>query len=272
MTKPRKDIIRDKKRVLSWGLGRQSTALAVMSVNGDIPPYDLIIFADTGWELKTSYEIFDVYTKYLEERGATVARVGIDNVFNDGKDSGYVNIPLYQSPTGAPLQRQCTNLYKIEPVRRYIRNWLGHKSPRGGRIPKGLVSLSLGIAYDEYKRMRDSDSAFIVNEFPLVDMKITTPECLKYLEDKDLPLPPKSACICCPFSNKARFLQIKNEFPEDWEKLVEFDNRIRQPTERMVKRGFTGELFLTNELVPITDIKLIKDQDSEVCETGYCFV
>jgi len=272
MTKPRKDIIRDNKRVLSWGLGRQSTALAAMSVNGDIPPYDLILFADTGWELPTSYKIFDIYSEYLRERGATVEKVGIDNVFNDGKESGYVNIPLYQFPTGAPLQRQCTKLYKIEPVRKYIRSWLGHKSPRGGRIPAGLVKLSLGIAYDEYKRMRDSYTAFIVNEFPLVDMKITTTQCLDYLDKKGLPLPPKSACICCPFSNKARFFQIKNEFSEDWEKLVEFDRRIRQPTERMAKRGFTGELYLNRELVPITDIKIIKDQDSEVCDTGYCFV
>lgn len=272
MTKPRKDIIRSEKRVLSWGLGRQSTVLAVMSVEGDIPPYDLILFADTGWELKTSYQMFDFYSKFLGEKGATVAKVGIDNVFNDGKESGYVNIPLYQSPTGAPLKRQCTGIYKIEPVRKYIRNWLGHKSVRGGRIPAGLVKLSLGIAYDEYRRMRDSDTAFIVNEFPLVDMKITTEQGLKYLRDKRLPEPPKSACICCPFSNKARFLQIKNEFPEDWEKLVEFDKRIRQPTQRMVDRGFTGELFLTQEMVPITDIKLIKNQDSEICDTGYCFV
>jgi 3'-phosphoadenosine 5'-phosphosulfate sulfotransferase (PAPS reductase)/FAD synthetase len=59
MTKPRNDIIRENKRILSWGLGVQSTCLAVMSILGDIPPFDFIISSDTGWELPETYAVRD---------------------------------------------------------------------------------------------------------------------------------------------------------------------------------------------------------------------
>lgn len=71
MTKPRKDIIRHDIRVLSWGLGVQSTALAVMSVNGDVEPFDLIVTSDTGWELPNTYQARDFYLEYLSDRGLT---------------------------------------------------------------------------------------------------------------------------------------------------------------------------------------------------------
>ena len=48
--------------VLSLGAGVQSSAMAVMSARGDLPPVDCAIFADTGYEPKGIY----TYLNYLK--------------------------------------------------------------------------------------------------------------------------------------------------------------------------------------------------------------
>ena len=42
--------------VLSLGAGVQSSTLLLMSLNGDMPPLDYVIFADTGWEPRAVYD------------------------------------------------------------------------------------------------------------------------------------------------------------------------------------------------------------------------
>ena len=57
-------IDKNRKRqmvVLSLGAGVQSSAMAVMSAKGDLPPVDCAIFADTGYEPKGIY----TYLNYL---------------------------------------------------------------------------------------------------------------------------------------------------------------------------------------------------------------
>jgi hypothetical protein len=46
-------------RVLSFGAGRQTVALARMSLDGELPPLDHMIFADTGAELPGTYAASD---------------------------------------------------------------------------------------------------------------------------------------------------------------------------------------------------------------------
>ena len=61
--------------VLSLGAGVQSSAMAVMSAKGDLPPVDCAIFADTGYEPKGIYLYLDYlksilpYPIYLVSKG-----------------------------------------------------------------------------------------------------------------------------------------------------------------------------------------------------------
>jgi len=272
MTKPRKDIIREGKRVLSWGLGVQSTCLAVMSVLGDIPPFDFIISSDTGWELPETYLVKDYYVKFLTEHGANVELVSGGNIYLDELEK--ISMPMHCFPTGGLLRRQCTNQYKIEPIRKFIRNYLGHKHARGGRIPKDLIKMNLGISYDEFTRMKDSDVDFITNEYPLVDMRITRDVCIEYFVKNNLPVPNKSACVCCPYSSVSRFMHIKRDVPEEWNKLVEFDKKIRIPPQKMLDRtDRVSELYLTHNLKPIEEVdSFVKSDVTDICESGYCFI
>jgi len=274
MTKPRKDIIREPKRVLSLGMGVQSTTLAVMSALGEIPEFDIILFSDPGWESPITYKIRDFYFEWLGSRvKSTIQTVGNGNIYEDEVNKHSLYIPARYGSKSIPLRRQCTNEYKIDPINKWLRAYLGHTHPRGGRIPVGVIKMSLGISFDEFYRMKASRLAWIENSYPLVDMKITRQGCVDFLIKNSLPVPPKSACVCCPYSPVSRFLYFKEAFPEEWKKLVEFDNRIRKPTNQMVSRGFTEDLYLTGKGIPVEELKTASTEvEDETCETGYCFV
>ena len=59
-------------KALSWGVGVQSTTLAVMSALGDLGPLDVVITSDTGWERSATYESRNFYSEWLRDRGVRV--------------------------------------------------------------------------------------------------------------------------------------------------------------------------------------------------------
>jgi 3'-phosphoadenosine 5'-phosphosulfate sulfotransferase (PAPS reductase)/FAD synthetase len=127
-------------RILSLGGGVQSATLYLMAHEGELPPFDHVIFADTQSEPLYVYE----YLEYLLGLGGTpITRVTAGNLGEDflsmlrGEKRG-ASPPLFvrndDGPTpdkGGMLWRQCTKEYKIEPINRYIKQTiLG--IPRGG--------------------------------------------------------------------------------------------------------------------------------------------
>ena len=215
-------------RVLSLGAGVQSTGLALMSEKGELPPVDALIFADTQWEPEGVYEHLD----WLETQlSAPVYRVSIGNIRDDHIRSitEGTNIrgimPLF---TGDGFgRRQCTNAYKIEPVKRQIRTLLGLK--KGQRVPKGTtVDQWIGISTDEAGRMKPSSDKWINNTWPLIDAGMSRRNCLSWFEDN---FPgrtlEKSACIACPFHNDAMWRDIKINDPASFAEACAFDDQIR---------------------------------------------
>ncbi len=49
--------------VLSLGAGVQSSTMAIMAANGELPKPDCAIFADTGYEPKIRNEILRIFKK-----------------------------------------------------------------------------------------------------------------------------------------------------------------------------------------------------------------
>ena len=270
------------KRILSWGMGTQSTALAVMSALGDfsLPKLDYVIAADTGWERKATYEIQRFYRPWLEERDIQVEIVSIGNIRKLAKAvNGHM--PFF-SQDGGPLRRQCTREYKIRPIRRLIRELLGYPADRPPHPPIGAVEQWLGISLDEYERMKSSDVQFIIRH-PLVQLGLTRGDCIRYLEEKRLPVPVKSACIGCPYRSPNEWLEIQQEAPEEFRQAVEFDETIRHhPLMCDISKG--EALYLWNGLRPIAEVdwktqaeKKRKESGKQMplfipCDGGYCHV
>jgi hypothetical protein len=257
-------------RVISLGWGCQSFALCAMSALGLLPRVDAAIHADTTHERAQTYDFARRWTPWLEERGVRVATVrsGRAGVIENWTGTGLM-IPAFTryengDPSGT-LGRQCTRDWKISPIRRWL------QANRGGKP----VELWLGITLDEVTRMKPSDVQYIANAYPFVEMldrPWTRGMVVRWLLDNGLEVPVKSACVFCPFHDRATWREIKLGGDGDWREALEADGSIRR-----VRDGYL--CYLTPERKPLEDCDFSNEEDhgqlslwdDAECE-GMCFL
>ena len=87
-------------RVLNLGAGVQSTAIFLMILDGELPPVDFAIFADTGDEPRSVYD----HLQYLKSLGGMeiieVSQGNLGDNLVDGVNSTgqrHISIPSYLS-------------------------------------------------------------------------------------------------------------------------------------------------------------------------------
>lgn len=215
-------------RVLSLGAGVQSTTIALMAAKGEITPMpDCAIFADTGWEPKKVYEHLERLMTALPFPTHIVQAGNIRKSITAGKNTTggrYAAIPWFTEKSGMGL-RQCTQEYKIVPIRRKQRELLGYK-PRQ-RIPPNSVEVWIGISTDEMVRMKDASSKWQVNRWPLIEKGMTRHDCKRWLAAHGWDAP-KSSCLGCPFHNDAAWRELKNGDPKEWADIVKADAELRE--------------------------------------------
>ena len=125
----------------------------------------------------------------------------------------------------------------------------------------------LGISIDEIQRMKTSLLYNITYEYPLIDRRITRGECIKFLEERSFHNIKKSSCTFCPYHSNRQWKEIKQNYPEEWKKIIKVDEAIRNSS----KRGSKDKLYLHRSLKPIKDAYLQEDQEELfMCEEGYC--
>lgn len=255
-----------KLRILSLGAGVQSTTLALMAARRDLGPMpDAAIFADTGWEPAAVYRHLDWLETQLPY---PLYRVSAGNLRDDlinrgsGRAGRFVTVPFFlKHPNGKPGigRRQCTSHYKVEPIRKKVRELLG-AGPRS-RIPAGSVEKWIGISLDEIIRATPSKVQFETNRHPLLEQRMTRRDCLRWLEERQYPIPPKSACIGCPFHSNAMWRDIRDNDPEAWRDAVEVDRAIRKPIDRPGIEAMRGEQFMHAQRVPLDQVDLTTLED-----------
>lgn len=239
-------------RVLSLGAGVQSSTLALMIARGELPPVDCAIFSDTGWEPKAVYE----WLNWLETQlPFPIHRVSLGNLRSDmmeamaGKRKRVAAVPWFQlSPKGKEGmgRRQCTAEYKLRPLQRKVVELMDGKRPKGG------CEMLIGISMDEVWRMKPSRVQYIVNKFPLIEKQITRQQCLRWMEERQYPKPPKSSCIGCPFYSDAQWRALT---PEEFADAVEVDRAIRhQP-------GMRAQQFMHKSLKPLDQVDFSTDEE-----------
>ena len=216
-------------RVLSLGAGVQSTTLLLMMLHDEIPRADHVIFADTGWEPKKVYEHLENLKVLMEKAKMPFHMVAKGNIRQDflAESKRYASMPLHMTGEDGKkgmVRRQCTAEYKLGPLMKKQRELAGLKS--GQRCKEHRITTVIGISLDESQRMRDPMFSWIVNDYPLIDKRITRQDCLDWCADKGYALPPRSACIGCPFKNADEWRALK-EVPDEWADAVEFDEALR---------------------------------------------
>lgn len=239
-------------RVLSLGAGVQSSTLLLKMIEEEIQPADVCIFADTGNEPKEVYEYLDYLIKFTNNK-IPIYQIMKSNIVEDslaeaeiGTNKGFLTMPVYaQNEEGKKSmgRRQCTNDYKIQPLHRKIRELMGLKNLRGKS-----VEIVMGISFDEQQRAKTPKNQWQVHCYPFIPSEITRQDCLNYYDSKEVTRPPRSACIVCPYHSNAEWLDMKNNYPDDFKFAVEFDEKIRNKG----KDGYKNYLHRT--MIPLKDI------------------
>lgn len=218
-------------QVLSLGAGTQSTALLLLSLEGELPPLDGVYFADTQWEPAAVYAHLDRLAEYAHDRGVNITRLqtkSIRDVAKFGTGSA-LDMPFYvigkDGRTGM-VRHQCSAQLKARPIRTAIRELCReHFDAKTRRRPS--VDHWFGISYDEVHRMRDSGVAYITNTYPLVDMRWTRQDCIAYLKERGWDVP-RSACIGCPFRGESYWRELKRARPGEFAQAVDLEERVQR--------------------------------------------
>ncbi|WP_082310145.1 hypothetical protein [Nonomuraea sp. SBT364] len=262
-------------RVLSLGAGVQSTTLLMLAAAGRLPKVDVAIFADTGWEPRSVYEHLDRLEREVA-RPANIPIVRVQATSNAQRITGdlrndsltpgaFVRLPVFvrnrHGSGAAMVRRQCTEEYKVAPIKAAIRERLGYPHPR--RVPADVYAEQwVGISRDEFHRAKDARVRYLRNAFPLLDLPgsadnvtgWTRGDCLRYLRRAGWGSTPKSACIGCPFHGNRQWRELRDDHPEEWADAVEFDRALRA----MPLRGIKEKPYLHRSLLPLDQAPIDK--------------
>ena len=256
------------RRFLSLGLGVQSTAIYFMASMGQLPRMEAAIFADLGKEKKGTID----YLEYVQEwqqnnNGIPITVIRTKNLYEDllnytnSTGQRFSSIPAYtRNDDGSigMLRRQCTNEYKIAQVDRAIRNHLGVKTLLGQDI-----EVWKGISLDEIDRTSIPQELWKTHVYPycgiavknsghdwLTDFpRMRRSDIVQWYIEMGLPIPPKSACVFCPYQSEAAWYQMKTDTPENFEAACKVDEAIRNSS----KKGNKQPIFLHESLTPLRD-------------------
>lgn len=240
-------------RILSLGAGVQSTTLALMVAKGELPPLDGAIFSDTQWEPKAVYQHLAWLKPLLPFPVYDVSKGNIvEGIRNRRNTTGgrYAAIPWFTvNPDGSKGmgRRQCTSEYKLTPIMWKLRELLG--VDRRGRIKAGTVEQWIGISTDEAARMKDARQQWIVNRWPLVEIGMSRADCLAWMERYGYPVPPKSACLGCPFHSQKTWETMRDEQPEEFAEACEIDAVLRTGD----ARGLRGVEYMHPLMIPLRE-------------------
>lgn len=237
-------------RVLSLGAGVQSTVMALMAEKGLIGPMpDCAIFADTGWEPKGVYTHLD----WLETQlSFPVYRVSIGNIRDDTSNGinstgqRFASMPFYMKGGEAMGRRQCTNEYKIMPIRQKTRELVGLGYRKRAKLQ--VVEQWIGISTDEVTRVKDSKDKWIHNRWPLLEMDMSRLDCIAWF-DEHYPgrTLAKSSCIGCPYHSNTEWRDLT---PEDFEDACKFDEEIRNYSK------MDNPQYLHRDCIPLREVDL----------------
>lgn len=258
-------------RILSLGAGVQSSTVALMAHAGELPRIDHAIFADTQSEPAAVYRHLEYLIGVLNFPVHVVTAGSLRQEILDasaGRPRAWGRPPLFvvnADGSEGMTRRQCTSDYKIAVIQRKVRELAGIAVR--GRGPRAVVVEQLmGISFDEAHRMRDPDFRWLVYGYPLVDARIRRADCLRWLEARAFPRPPKSACTFCPYHSDSMWREMKATDPASFADAVAVDDALRATPGG--HRQMRGALFIHRQRIPLRLVDFSRGGQGELFREG----
>lgn len=247
--------------VLSYGGGRQTVALCVLIARGVLSKPDRIVMADTGRENPMTWAYLAAHVKPMLAPLGLAVEVAPHSLATVDlyAHNGDLLLPAF-TETGK-LSGYCSGEWKREVLARYLRS----QEIRSGEK-------WIGFALDERRRVTrmaasERDTRWIAR-FPLVELMLTSGDCLALIRSHGLPEPHRSSCWMCPHKGNTEWRVIRDEHPAEWEAACQLDDEIRENDDR-------GGVWLHKSRVPLREADLSEPETPEMmrqCGLGMCFV
>ena len=256
-----KTTLEPDHRILSFGGGKQSTIMLLMAAEEAFgTPPDIALFSDTRWEPKHVYRHIE-WMKTISSIPIATLSSGRDlraesaGEREQGESLPVLRLPLYvigeDGSRGMLQHRQCTDIFKIRPIERFVRTTLYGLRPRQRMPASASVEMWLGITTDEVQRLRDNHRPWARKRYPLIEAGMSRANCDKWFAER---YPgralPRSACSGCPFRSDSEWLALKNESPCDFTEAARVDREIRRTAK---ERGLRGTPFLHQRRMPVEE-------------------
>ena len=255
-------------KILSFGAGMQSTALALMACenakNPDtpwplVPIYDAVIFCDLGREPPWVKDQMEFTRRACELAG--IKFVVLDSpLYSDFMrnfgERRTISIPWWtirDDGHKSKMPRNCTIDYKVELISKYVR-WelLGYK--KGQRLrddDRKAHEMHMGFSAEESRRCKENPNPMFINKFPLVEMGLTRADNYAYIKDVWGLETKASACTFCPFHRNQFFAYLKEKEPEEYGRLLKVDELLR---DKNPKPPMDSDLFISRSRKRIADL------------------
>ena len=210
--------------VWSCGAGVDSTAIAVLIINGTLPKPDIAVMMDSGYEIQATYD--HVYGRLVP----ALAAVGVDLEVIQAKDwtdeigavdpsCGVVRIPAFLDRGGRPrkMRTMCNSPWKVRPFLRMLAD-------------RGVLRFEnwVGIAADEAHRVRESPRKSMTLRYPLIELELSRRDCLEVIRKHGWPRPPRTSCLFCPQQSDAEWRELHDEYPNEWHRAIVFERELRE--------------------------------------------
>lgn len=234
--------------MLSYGIGQDSwTILAKLALDREFrqryaPGRLIVVASDTGNEHPDTYAHNECSKRFCESHGIEYVHITREMGFHS---HGWQTLQFYfrekSNIASKAYPKTCTDNLKIKPIYKFLENYIervfGFKAGRKKGIKEfaeanGKIRVLIGIAKGEEGRVGKSDphpwmAKSLEKVYPLIDIGYGRAECQQWLKENQLPVPPPSNCIFCPFKSMIEVLWTSRFLPGQFAEWVELEqNKI----------------------------------------------
>lgn len=246
------------------GAGQESTAILFLLANDQIF-YEryitgklLVIMSDTGDEHQATYQHVQYLVRFCNKHGFEFHFITSKMGFHPATWPGLVEWMMkYNGIMSVAYPKSCTVNLKIIPIYNFLEAFVAiHEFGIKGPIrktrkkylklycsSKGKINVLLGLAKGEEGRVSVSEpvkwmSNCINRIYPLIDIGFNRLKCQQYILSLNLPLPPPSNCLHCPYLSEIELLWLFRNHPDKYKEWVRLE---RNKINKWTKLGLTKD-------------------------------